>query len=125
LIFRNLLIYFITYIGLCKNIRVIHTDFEETYLKIFIPFSLKTLNKQNSVLWEMVRETKSTDHFHRRKGVYYASVLRGDNFSKPRALICVRSWVKYLHSCAPTPTECGHRYRKHCSASCRLGTLQS
>jgi hypothetical protein len=29
----------------------------------------------------------------------------GNNFSKPRAPICVRSWVKYLQSLSPNPLQ--------------------
>jgi hypothetical protein len=46
------------------------------------------------LLQEMARETKSPRPLCRKQEFYYASGLRGGNFSKPWALISVR-WVIY------------------------------
>jgi hypothetical protein len=48
---------------------------------------------------------KVTEIIFAGNGVYYASGLRGDNFSKPQALVCVRSWVKCLQSLSPTSLQ--------------------
>jgi hypothetical protein len=72
---------------------------------------------------EMLQETlwgkqSHWDHFYRKQGVYYATGLRGDNFSKPWALICVRSLVKYLQSLPFIPPHyltllvCGYSCQK-------------
>jgi hypothetical protein len=47
------------------------------------------------LLWAMARETKSLRPLCSKQEFYYASRLRGDNFSKPRAPISVRRWVIY------------------------------
>jgi hypothetical protein len=47
------------------------------------------------LLREMARDTKLPRPPCRKQEFYYASRLRGDKFSKPRALISVRRWVIY------------------------------
>jgi hypothetical protein len=44
---------------------------------------LQAENYFKLVLWEMVRETKSSEPHCRKQDFYYASRLRGDKFSKP------------------------------------------
>jgi hypothetical protein len=45
------------------------------------------------------------DHFHRKQGVYYDRGLRGDNFSKPWALICVSGAGLNTYSLSPNPLQ--------------------
>jgi hypothetical protein len=69
-------------------------------------WSLLFLANTPEMLQEWWRKQSHWDHFYREQGIYYDSGLRGDNFSKPWALNCVRWSVNYLESLPFTTPYC-------------------